>query len=242
MSASLDYHYRDITKPPIQLDESKSIISLGLPRTGSTVVFNVLRYLFEEEIHEHFGLGKRVLKAHGINDILGKYPLNENVIICHSVRDPLGMVASRTASGHGRSLGRFINPLRFIPRRTPYNLKILTFRYEKFDNNSFDHIYDVIEEGFGVTIPEKSKQEIQKHFSIEAGKTIQAQYTSFKDYDKISGIHGKHINHSSWQQLLTLEQAKYVYEKNYYLRQQWGYGDLDIEGEWYKANPEAALK
>ena len=181
-------------------------------------------------------IGQKVFKAHNIHTILGVHELKKNVMICHCIRDPMDIIASLKKTGKDIHSFKLKNLINCIPNTTSHHFKIITFKYEKFKNNQFDYIYKVIEKGFNVTIDENTKKEIENHFSISSLKKISSNFSDFSTYDKATGIHGNHINNSSWEKSLTLEESLYFYKTYYLLRKEFGYNDLNIEKMWWRVN------
>ncbi len=234
LSADIYYPYRDEASPPIALAPDTSIICLGIKRTGSTLIYNVIRYLFEEKMITQMN-GTKIFKSHNLASTIKKMPLKKNIIICHSVRDPMDVLAShKNVNIDVKSV--LFNPINLIPTKTKHLFKTLTFRYENFINDQFEYIYQVIEEGFKVTIPENAKREVEKHFSLAAAKKIVSKLTNFSSTDPSTGIHGKHINNSSWEKSFTLKESLAFYKTYSSLRKELGYKDLNIEQMWQKAN------
>ncbi|MCH9621209.1 MAG: hypothetical protein S4CHLAM20_06270 [Chlamydiia bacterium] len=231
--ASEPYPYRDIKNPPIKLPDDIIIFHLSGGRTGSTLIFNVLTYLFEDNVKSNVhDFNARVIKRHcPLEAGRSKTFKKKRIIITTSHREPLNMVASEENTGK-----RVIFLRDTIALLDHTNLKIIKkipFKYELFQNDQFDHIFETLEAALDLTIPEYAKANARKFFSIKEMKKIASRYKNFSQYDdQITNIHGKHIYGSDWRKDLSLETAIKAYNLNYNLRKKWGYQDIDVEKEW----------
>lgn len=223
------YPYRDIHKPPIELAGDIRIIQISPARTGSTLIYNVLRYLFENSEDGN----QIVMKSHDARDLTTKTLAGKRLILCKTIRDPLNIMASRKKAGFQHYNMRVIDPLSNIKVKINA-IKSLTFKYESFSNDRFDYIFNIIENRFDVHISKFHKDEIRKYFSLCEMKKIQDTLSNFNEWDHDTGIHGKHINDVNWKRDLTLKEAIGIYELNYDLRRAWGYPPLDVFSLWKK--------
>lgn len=103
--------------------------------------------------------------------------------------------------------------------KLPFEAKTLTFQYEKMCNDNFSYMFDLIEDGLHIFLPEDEKAFIENHFNKMEMIKIQKKFKSFKKYDPVTGIHGKHIKKKSYSPEITLQ----LYEDTYELRKKWGY-------------------
>lgn len=223
------YPYRDIHQPIIKLPSKTQVLQLGNPRTGSTVIFNVLNYLFEDKNYMYYSnTSMRVMKIHSLNEWRNK-GVNQ-VYIIQTIRDPLDMIASYHKKD-GRFPKDYIDPI----ERVKANKKLencivyhIILRYEDFDQNNFTYIFDTLEIEMGIHIPDEEKEKIASIFSKKAMLEIANSHKDFSTFDRFTGIHGNHLTNAKFFELFSYKQAKEFYEKSYSLRKKWGYPDLDL--------------
>ncbi|MCH9621208.1 MAG: hypothetical protein S4CHLAM20_06260 [Chlamydiia bacterium] len=225
----LIYPYRDIKNPPISLDEDIAIIQLGPMRSGTTIIYNILKYLFEDECVNVHSFGK-VTKMHILEDLPYHVFKKKKMIVCCTFRDPMNVIASVKRAG--------LNHKKVTDRAKSLNnsyfniKKIINFKYESFENDQFEYVFNKLENELNIKISTETRNEIQTHFSKNRMKEICSRYSNFGGYDKITGFHGSHINNSDWRNTFNLKQALEIYHLNIDLRRKWGYSDIDVEKEW----------
>lgn len=231
-----DYPYRDIKKPVFHLNENAQIIQLSTARTGSTLIYNILNYLFEEHNYHIDSEEKiNVLKLHSLFDWKQPDKTEEfgktDVFLVQTIREPLNIVTSHFLKDKFR-IYRVCNPMDELPlieRAEAYNFHHLCLKYENFDNDNFNYIFEEIEHFFSITIPKEEKKKIESYFCKKTMKSITKKYTSFKQVDPFTSIHGNHMNNADFRSVLSFAFASYVYKTNQALRKQWGYPDLDLK-------------
>lgn len=225
-----DYPYRNIHEPIIQLDNDIQVIQIAGPRTGSTLIFNVLNYLFEDKNYDWESAGEmRVRKKHSFHrwSRLNK----KHLYLIQTIRDPLNIIVSQYLKDKTVKL-RTYDPMSMIHRIKKLNrhtFKHLVLRYEDFDHDNFTYIFTKLEEFFHVTIPAKEKNKIQEMFCLKAMKKISDKQGDFSSIDPYTQVHGNHINHSDFSTFFSYRQAKKIYQFNYGLRKKWGYPDLNLK-------------
>jgi len=165
----------------------QNIVSCGIPRSGSTLVWQILQALFPR---------KTIGKYHPLD-----WTFTQSFAIV-SIRDPRDVVASLYRVGLSRA-GKaegdktdVDNAIRWAAR----NFLALTHikpkwhsvvRYEEFYNNHAV-IYDAIEKLVGTTIPEKARKRISRNCSIRANMQRASRLKDFNEHDEMH-IHGDHI-------------------------------------------------
>ena len=70
---------------------------------------------------------------------------------------------------------------------------ILLLQYEEFFDN-YEVIYNKLEKFLNINIDENKKIELSKKYHITNVKKITNKYKTFKEYDKTTHLHGKHIS------------------------------------------------
>jgi hypothetical protein len=195
----LIYPYREIHTPLFSLAPEVSIIVSSPPRTGSTLVYNILQYLFEDRSCEFSNQGKRVKKTHTLRPLLKENrSLDQTYIFC-PLRDPLSQFSSLLRVGkipnddlqkHFKHCLKesfyFLRHFRTFPH---FSFLI----YETFEAD-FSPIFNAIEKEFSIQIKEKERELIRIFFSKEALSSIAKSMNTFEEADPITGIHGLHIS------------------------------------------------
>lgn len=206
-----NYPYRDITKPIFPLPAGVRIFQISPPRTGSTLIFNILQYLFEDTLAMHYtNRNKRVYKGHGSSSIR-----DDNIYFVSTIRNPLDALASwvcaneklddnrraivneRKLMGHARFILSHYNSFYRLSKSLPSD-KILILKYEIFDKN-FEYVYSELENFFHISIDSQTRESINKYFNKDAMKSLASEYQSYNNYHPYIGIHGKHINYVNWK-------------------------------------------
>ena len=181
------------------------IIQFSPPRSGSTLVTNILKEIFPS---------KTILKTHVCNEEISQYP----VVVTY--RHPLDCIASSIQAYELSPTDSVIEDkiLGFERYGIWEILKIknssnvLMLQYEIFFNN-FEVIYSGIEDFFNINIPLDKKNEITQKYDVNKIKTFidKAGLSSFQEYDNSSLWHGNHISKY---------QGKPGYYKDFFTREQ----------------------
>ncbi len=168
----------------------KVIIQFGMIRSGSTLVFNILKELFNNY---------SIIKTHHYPTILQRI---QSIPIVATFRDPLDIICSsikRSEELPNREvIEKHIEVLHkngfddFIKLEKNYKNKI-NLRYENFYND-YDHIFDKIENFLSIKISKASRCDIKNKFSINKVKEKISIFKSFEEYDIATKFHGLHIS------------------------------------------------
>ncbi len=173
----------------------KRIWIISPPRTGSVLVFNVFRTLFEDvnNIRENGFESTRtiVVKTH-------QMPIDyfhpEDIMI-FVMRNPVDAIYSHT---------RILNDYNYlIPHHMSYfthletllkrNVNMVILRYEDFVND-LRYLLEKIEHEFSMTIEESDKELIMKALSKENVLNYISKFKNFDHFDPGTSLHGKHID------------------------------------------------
>ena len=171
------------------------IFQFGLGRTGSTLIYRIIKEIYPT-----------VIKCH-LPEI--KPNLDSNCKIVVSIRHPIESFLSYIRViefPNSNNNISFSNDLlsKYLRQRineekqlkdilNNYSSKILVLKYEKFYNN-FDYILNHLEEFLGIHTDDTEREKIINKCSIENSIKIQNSMSSFHSYDKDSHIHGRHIS------------------------------------------------
>lgn len=162
-------------------------VMCGVARSGSTVVWQILRHLF----------GNEVVKRHP-----NEWEFDGRPIVS-TIRHPFDVAASRyrvRLSRSGIDSGGWIGlEAELDVMKTHYNglrsmvgmENFVLLRYEDFWNN-FEVVFLTIERLFGISIEKKTRDEMGVMFGLEANKKRASTLASFNDIDS-DGVHGDHI-------------------------------------------------
>jgi hypothetical protein len=177
---------KDLTRKVRPLWGGKRIIQFSPPRTGSTLVFNVLREIFPN---------RRIDKLHNYELKFKKYSL----VVTY--RHPLDALAS-SIQRYGRTptdeeiekqIEEFENNGLWDLLKIRHQPNVLMLKYEDFYNH-YDYIFDRLENFFSINISSRKREEISRRYNMEAVLEITAGYDNFGMYDSVTQLHGKHIS------------------------------------------------
>lgn len=178
----------------------KKVVLFGPGRTGSTLVYNVLRDLE----------GVDVEKRHNLTPKQIHQRLAPNTLFISTIRDWRDVLCSRARiydtpitaesiqsiakemnnTGLGALTGMLSNPA--------LKGKVLVLRYEDFWNN-YDALFDSLESGLGCTIGPEKRAELKAKHNVNAVKKIADRFDGFAQYDKVTQVHGNHISDNNGQ-------------------------------------------
>jgi len=170
----------------------KQIIQFGMIRSGSTLIYNILKEIFPNY---------SVIKTH---QYPSKWSLIKRTPLVCTFRDPLDIICSsikRYEKTPNRiTIDQQINELKifgfddFIKLEKKYNNK-LNLRYKDFYNNQ-DFIFDKLENFFNIHISDKLRDEIKYKFSIKKVKEKISQLKNFEEMDNNTQFHGLHVSNT----------------------------------------------
>lgn len=169
-----------------QVFRNKYVIQMSPIRTGSTLVFNLLREVLPQ---------KKVLKKHQFSSGFGHCP------IVATVRHPLDAIASVcrvggieiSDQGLSKATRDFFENGADDLIRIKDRPNVLLLRYELFIND-FDYIFTKLEQFFKLNISSVERSRLAKKYSIENAKKIAARFDRFSEWDLETQIHGNHLS------------------------------------------------
>jgi hypothetical protein len=164
------------------------IVQFGPPRSGSTLVYNVIREGYPE---------RTVLKEHWLTRYY-RHPWSRAPIVC-TVRHPLDVVASRiqvdgdmpTTESIERNLQAVAHYRLLL--RIRHDPRVLTLRYESFVND-FDYLFDQLEQFLDERIDNETKTNIRGRYDLDEVRQKAKRLGSFENWDREDHIHGNHIS------------------------------------------------
>lgn len=168
------------------LTPGKQVIQLSPVRTGSTLIYNILRESFP---------GKVIDKAHTYSRHYKHLP------IVATVRNPLDCVASILLSKekpiNDANLRWAVDELTQQGGSDITELSnhqsCLFLRYEDFVSN-YEAVFDAFERFFEATIPADRRAIITANNNLDRAMAIASSQRNFTNWDEVTKIHGKHIS------------------------------------------------
>ena len=164
--------------------KSKNIIQFSPIRSGSTLVYNILRE-FSNNVRKTHNISVKngqlyvITYRHPYNCIVSSLLRNEKKINSLNIKSEI----SEYLKNGGKDL--LENDL--------LKKNILLLQYEEFFNN-YEVIYNKLENFLNINIDENKKIELSKKYHITNVKKMTNKFKTFKEYDKTTHLHGKHIS------------------------------------------------
>ena len=203
------------------------IVVFSASRTGSSLVYNIFRFLFEKEEflsspHNEFLLSRSVLKTHKIPEIEILKQTKENILYIIPIRDPLQASISiyRIQTGSIKNMqtlcktliNRQVQYLNYIESLKKAGYSIAIIRYEDVEKDSCHHLFNFITNHFFLSISEQDMQMIKDGYSKENIYANIQLFSDFREVLPLSGFHGKHVSLEKFNPPKEL-----LYWLNYYL-------------------------
>jgi len=179
------------------------VLQISPHRTGSTLVYNILRYLFEDG---------RSLSTSGFNNKDHKvikshltYHFNfDREIYFVTVRNPIESFYSwckvhdigETDKKFTSHIKEDIGCWKEIDSLLEKKKKVIVLRYEEFTKD-MNVIFNAIEDAFCINIDQKDKEFLQENLSKKNVLAFSKNLASFAKEDLSTNIHGKHIQEES---------------------------------------------
>jgi hypothetical protein len=176
-------------------------IYLNTPlRTGSTLVYNVLRFLFEAENHQPFENqgANLILKLHAptLFDHRAMYictlrnPLDASLSAYWAFSNARG--ALRPFSFLDKIIKGQVDAFKYLDALVERGFTCLVLRYEEFVND-FESLFCSLEKQFNIIIDPKDRAILKRALSKEnVNKNIE-RFSSFSEHDEYHHFHGNHI-------------------------------------------------
>jgi len=164
------------------------MIQFSPVRSGSTLVYNILKNIFK----------KKIIKKHNINNV------DKNVVITY--RNPLDSLASLILIDNPNIIPLQVDDSLLMDKLIELrknglddiikifnNPQPLFLKYEDFKNN-YNYIYENISSHFMIEIDQDKRDYINDKFSLLNVKNLIDRHKSFKEWDKTTQLHGNHIS------------------------------------------------
>lgn len=191
-------------------DPHKKIVVFSAPRTGSSLTYNIFRFLFEKSenissFHNSFDQNCLVLKTHKFAEL--ELLEDKNVLYIVTIRNPIDAIISnyRISPQKIKNIGEFTKNLMqkhkeyllFCEQLKESGNTVIFIKYEDFKDD-FEVIFQMIQNHFSLVIEDLDKELIQKGYAKENVHFFIEGFSSFKEYLPISGFHGKHVTLDSY--------------------------------------------
>lgn len=162
------------------------VIQFSPVRTGSTLVYNILRECLPD---------KTIDKSHTYSKHYSKLP------IVATLRHPMDCIASilqveekeMTEENIRWAVDMFTRQGGADSAKLKGHRKLLLLRYEEFYAN-YEGVFDQFETFFGIEIPRARRDSISARHGLEQARQTASQYSNFSGHDPLTKIHGKHIS------------------------------------------------
>lgn len=227
---------RSLSNSPIKLKENGKIIVYSPFRTGSTLVYNILNYLCEDQsVNSSARLSKRVIKAH--------HPQQERYFklikdrgyfgyVFVTIRNPLEAALSYCNLVDIYERGNAVEAINLMKRQYELlkeftlqhedHLEVTVLRYEKF-NDHLEIILGEIEKVFSCHISFEDRREIFRLFSKEKMKGISDSLGSWKSFDPETELRGGHIDKMRNRYTVSPPFQNILFERLESVLSLWGY-------------------
>jgi len=169
-----------------QLMKPFVLVQFSPPRSGSTLVFNIMRELFP---------AKKIFKVHTFRSMCNELP----VVLTY--RHPLDCIASSiirykkepTEEELERQI-KIFNEQGFLDLvKIKDYPNILMLKYEDYVND-FEYIFKHFEKFFDMKISRTKREELSSKYKIENVKKMIEGGDSFAEQDSKTKLHGNHIS------------------------------------------------
>lgn len=223
------------------MNSYKKIVIFSGSRTGSSLIHNVFRFLFQNEKclfvpHNEFNQDKYVLKTHRYididsmdkNDVLYvvpiRHPLDACISACRIRSQPIANARDLCKD----LMSRQIEHLKFAEKLKATGNHVIFLKYEDFTQD-LSYLLDDIETLFSISIAATDKALIKAGYSKENIYFSIRSLPSFRECLPLSGFHGKHVSFGSFN-----PSDKVMYWLHYHLQQakpifaKYGYSFDDI--------------
>jgi hypothetical protein len=194
----------------------KEIISKGVMRSGTVLLRLILSDLFNLHKISPDYYYRAAFNEKGDTWTHSYEPVCDKQVVITTWRDPRNVILSmirveKKASNQVITTDTCFNQIVYniypsfcyiyrVTNEAPFSLDL---KYEKW-HKDFDYLFDTLENFFTLTISQKIREEIKVKYSKESIKNYQSKFSSFKEFDPSTHIHGNHIfkGENNWKKIL----------------------------------------
>lgn len=201
----------------------KHILQFSPPRSGSTLVYNILREVFpHHQIEKCHTLVGRNLASPIVATYRNPVDSVASLLMCEDIAVTDSAIRNKALLLNREGIWDLLS-IRQLPN-------LLLLRYEDFVED-YGALFDAIERFFETSIPAEQRQSIEKKYNQEAVQAITNQFADFSRYDAATQFHGRHISPfkgapNCGNQLFSAEQASRVACYFSFFMEEMGY-DMD---------------
>lgn len=168
-----------------------SILLFSPVRTGSTLVYNIIKELYSFKIYKNHNININNLNEFKFIFITYRHPCD---IILSMINSQEELITDKNVCFYTNAFlkcggKQLIQNYRFLKQ----NKKILLLKYELFYNN-FDYIFDNIEDKFKLNVHLIKRNNLKTDLCIDSVLNKIKHFQSFKEFDKDTHLHGLHIS------------------------------------------------
>lgn len=209
------------------MQEGNQIISAGLYRSGSALIYQYLQNLFPDH---------HILKTH-------RYNQNRGIPVVMTIRNIKDCLTSywrvnypkehngkkfslETSRMTENEIIKYIKELQDVEmslrRYIETHKKVLILRYEKFNDNPA-HIHKHMNYFFKLKMTEEMKKFLEHKTSKAENLKIQQNFSDFTGHDPVSHIHGDHIFNGDaiWKTVVPSSLHHYLNSADAEFEQRW---------------------
>ena len=162
------------------------IIQFGPVRSGSTLVYNLLRDIFPNcDVRKTHNIEKNPSTKYIVSTYRNPLDIMASIYHIHDQVPTLDTIRQKIFFMKNNGLVDFFNIID--------NDKVLKLKYEDFYNN-YNYIYDKFEAYFKIKIDSEQRVFFDKKYKINNIKEMVKEYNSFDYFDGITHWHGNHIS------------------------------------------------
>lgn len=223
----------------------QKVIQFGIPRSGTTVLYLILKSLpgFEVKKIHNFkpgaGYDKVVIALRDFRDVFVSFyrteqekrlatlsreiDITEASLIVNAKGPKIPAISAATIRHWSKLMDNQVAKLNSY--KEYYKDKALWLTYEKFWND-FEYIYDSYEEFFNITIAHELRKELTDKYNIQSVKNIANKMRDFNEWDSKTRVHGNHILNGTpgyWKQCVPQKHHKLLNDLFANNLTKWGY-------------------
>ena len=221
-----------------QTERSNTPKVFGVPRSGSTVIFNIVNYLFNGSVapqrHSYFednedGTLKTVATYRDFRDsCISQWRAYYGGF---DEDDKKELIPHDMLTQHVTQQLHTINELNKYKSDHERGRQVLFLKYEDFFDNEardlkFDYLFEKLQSFFDIEISDEQKNHIRSEYCFSNQKKKAKKFKDFHEYDEETHLHGHHLykgGFGSWRELVPPEYHKMVNETLEPYLKSWGY-------------------
>ena len=181
-----------------------TIIQFGPPRSGTTLVYNILKDIFPKNFvetrHVYREKDRRfptvVTYRNPLDSIISHLLVSQKILKKENKSDQSRLIITEELLNE--QIKTFETNGIWDVIEIQNNKNVLMLKYEDFVND-FNVIFNEIEKFFNQEIDIEKKNMIKKRYNINSVETISNKMKSYKEIDKKTLFHGNHINKNKGQ-------------------------------------------